>query len=332
MPQKEIDQIHPKESAGRLMVANVPTIEETATVEDVEKLLIKEAKHFETINYIYVLTPQKKLKGVISIREVFLSPKKTAIKELMSKRPISVRAHTDQERVAFLALEHSLKVVPVVNKNDIFLGVVDNDKILEILHTEGVENMLRLGGMTKMKVSRYDNIFTLSIWTSIKHRLPWLIIGLLGGLGAASVVNAFEEVLARNLILAAYIPLIVYMADAVGTQMEAFIIRDLATDPELKLGKYFLRQAWIVILIAGFTGLMLYGISQLLYHDHRVSLVLVIGLFCAILSSLITGLLVPYTFGKLKLDPANASGPIATIIQDVLSILIYFWIASFILL
>lgn len=328
--KQEKNTNHPRESAGRLMVSNVPTVEETATVGDVEKLLLRETKNFETINYIYILTPKKKLKGVISIKEVFLSSKKASVKTLMSKKTISVRAHTDQERAVLLALEYHLKAIPVVNKNNTFLGVIPNDTILETIHAEGVENVLHLGGV--MKMATFDNIFHLSLKASIKHRIPWLIIGLLGGIGAAGIVSSFEEVLSQNLILAAYIPMIVYMADAVGTQMEAFIIRDLAINPDLKLGSYFLRQFLIVIILASLISLGMYLISQILYHDHKVSLVLVIGLFCAILSSLFTGLLVPYLFGKLKLDPANASGPIATIIQDVLSILIYFGLASWILL
>lgn len=318
-----------KESAASLLIDNVPVINQSATVEEIQQLLHQQAKNLETISYIYLLDQQKKLAGVVSIKDIFSSTPKTFLRSLVSKDVISVRPHTDRERVAMLALKHNLKAVPVVDKNNLFLGVVTNQTISRILHEEGIENMLRLGGVLPHQT--YDDIFHLSVITSLKHRLPWLLIGLFGGIAAALIVDSFELVLKKNLLLAAFIPLIVYMADAVGTQMEAFIIRDLAINPKLKLLKYFSRQAFIVLLTGGLISVILYGISLILYHDPAVSLVLATALFCAIISSLITGLLIPCLFDRLKLDPANASGPVATVIQDVLSIIIYFTIAQMIL-
>jgi magnesium transporter len=321
---------HPAESAGHIMVTNVPTIHESATVGDAEQLLLKETKNFAAIDYIYVLDNKKRLAGVIPIKEIFRSPKHIALKSFPTKEMISVRPHTDRERVALLALKHNIKSVPVIDKEDLFLGIVPYDAILGAMHAEGVENILRFGGVSSH--GSFDDIFHLPILVSLKHRLPWLILGLLGGIATAAIVGSFEEVLSKNIILAAFIPLIVYMADAVGTQMEAFIIRDLAINPELKLLKYLLRQALIVVLIGLLVSAIMYGISLFLYHDPNISFVLVAALFCAIVSSLITGLIIPYAFEKLHLDPANASGPVATIIQDVLSVIIYFAIASLVLL
>ena len=312
------------------MVTNVATAEENQKIEAIKKLLLKKKNGFSSLNYIYIVNSNGVLKGVISLRELLEANPHKPIKTVMQKRVVSVRPHTDQERAALLALEHHLKSIPVVDKNNHFLGILSTDTIFNVLHNEGVENIMRLGGVTKG--AKFDDIFNLPLRTSIIHRLPWLLIGLLGGLMAAIVVNSFEDLLAKNLILAAFIPLVVYMADAVGTQMEAFIIRDLALHPDLKFLSYFLKQALIVLVIAAIISGATYLISDLIYHNSSVSLVLMWGLFFAILSSLVTGLLVPYFFGRIKMDPANASGPIATTIQDVLSIVIYFAIATLILL
>lgn len=320
---------YPSESAGRLLIKNVPVIDEHSTIDHIRRMLAKDSKNFETINYIYAVDKNQKLKGIVSVRDIFSADKDLPIKRLFPKKIISVRAHTDQEKVALLALQHNLKSVPVVDKDDCFLGVISSDRILKIIDTESVENTLKMGGV--IQHGSFDNIFNLPLLTSLKHRLPWLILGLVGGFLAAGIVNQFEDVISKNLILAAFIPLIVYMADAVGTQMEAFIIRDLAIDPKLSFAKYFSRQTFIVLLIAVLVSFLLYGASLLLYKDAAVSIVLSVALFCAILTSLMTGLVVPYLFGKLNLDPANASGPIATIIQDILSVLVYFVIASMIL-
>lgn len=317
------------ESAGRLMISNVPTVHEDMNVAQIEKLLIEKAKDFETINYIYILDGAGKLTGVISIKEVFHSPKTAIAKSLSPKKLITAHAHTDQERAAHLALKNNLKEIPVVTKDNTFLGVVPNDTVLEILYQEGIENMLRLSGVTQMPP--YDNIFKLPLIVSLKHRVPWLIVGLLGGILAAGIVSQFEATLSKNLILAAFIPLVVYMADAVGTQMEAFIIRDLAVDPALSFAKYLGRQASIVLIMGiGISGL-LYAASLMLYRNPEVSFVLGMALFFAILTSLVTGLIIPFIFSKIRLDPANASGPIATIIQDVTSVLVYFLVAALIL-
>lgn len=313
-----------------LIIRNVPVFNEKETVSNVFRKIVKDAVKYNTLDYIYIIDDYKHLVGVISIKEIFKSPKSTSLNFFKNKKVISVRIHTEQERVAMFALKYNIKAVPVVDKEDIFLGIVTYDEILKIMHKEGVDNILRFGGI--LSTNTQDDIFTLPLLTSIKHRLPWLVLGLIGGILAAVIVGSFEKVISYNLILAAYIPLIVYMADAIGTQMEAFIIRDLALKPELNLSKYFLRQAFIIFILSIILSTVIYFITYFLHSDIKISLVLSLALFCAIVSSLFTGIVIPYFFEKLGFDPANASGPIATIIQDVVSIFIYFSIASYILL
>lgn len=173
-----------------------------------------------------------------------------------------------------------------------------------------------------------DNVMRLSFKKSFKHRFPWLMIGLLGGILAAHIVTSFENVLSENLILAAFIPLIVYMSDAVGTQMEAFVIRDTALHSHLNFVKYFFKHFLVTAFIASILGLTLFVYSLIFNKETKISIVLSISMFLSVLSSVLTGLLLPRLFTKLKLDPANASGPVATILQDILSVLLYFSIAS----
>jgi magnesium transporter len=175
-----------------------------------------------------------------------------------------------------------------------------------------------------------DYVMKLSASTSIKHRLPWLILGLIGGITASHIVSSFEEILQKNLILAAFIPLIVYMSDAVGTQMESFVIRDLAIH-KLKFLKYFAKQLLITASIALLLGLTLFAYTIITQKDPRIALVLSASMFASITSSVLTGLVFPLLFNKLRFDPANASGPIATIIQDIVSVTIYFSVASYLL-
>ena len=173
-----------------------------------------------------------------------------------------------------------------------------------------------------------DDVIHMSVTKALTHRLPWLLIGLLGGIFSAKIIENFEKTLEQNLILAAFIPLVVYMADAVGTQMEAFIIRDLAMHPRMKFSKYLIKQLLTVSTMGILLSGSLFIISIFLYNSTSMALVLSLSLFVAILSSVVTGLFIPYFFERTRLDPANASGPIATIIQDIISVTIYFIIAS----
>ncbi len=327
--ENNLSKKYPLETAGRLMTDKVPVVKQESTIVDVENLLLKKTVNFDTINYIYVVDDNNKLKGAISVKEVFRAPKTASVKKFLPPEIVSVRAHTDQERVAFLALKHNIKAVPVVDKDDHFLGTVVSDDILRILDSEAVEDILRFGGL--IQKGSFDNVFNISLARSLKHRLPWLILGLLGGLLAAGVVTHFEDILSKNLILAAFIPLIVYMADAVGTQTEAFIIRDLAITPKITFLKYFVRQFSIMFLIGIIMSLCLFIISLVLYGDFLISIVLGTAILFAILSAVFTGVVIPYLFSKIRLDPANASGPIATIVQDILSVILYFSVASWLL-
>lgn len=322
--------LYPPESAGRVITINVPAVSAEATVADIERLLLKRAKDFNSINYVYVTDANHRLVGVISLKEVFQQPKLTLAKDVMVTQLITVHPHTDQERVVHLALAHDLKAVPVVDKDGGFLGAVLSRTLLHTLYREANEDLLRLAGV-KHPESTFDNVLKLPITKSLEHRTPWLLLGLLGGVLAAGIISQFEATLQKNLILAAFIPLMVYMADAVGTQMEAFIIRDLAVNPSLNFFQYLKRQFTVVCLIGLLTSGLLLAISLVLYKDMKVAVVLALSLFIATASSVLTGLVIPYLLGRLKQDPANASGPIATIVQDILTVTIFFLIASWLL-
>ena len=324
MEEKRI--VYPPKTAGRLMTIKIPKIKNNITISDIEKFLVKETKNLETINYIYIIDSNEKLKGVVSIKEIFRSPKNTPVKNIMSRDVIMVKSYTDQEKAALLALKYNLKALPVVDKNGKLLGVVPSDQILRILNQESIENILRFGGVVTNQKS--DDIFKLSIFQSLKHRIPWLIIGLFGSLVIAKIISGFEETMANNIILASFIPLVVYLASAVSTQMTAFVIRDFALNQKNNFNKYFFRQSSIVLLIGIILSFIFFIFSLLLYNQTKISLVISISLFITILSSVLTGLIIPFLFGKMKLDPANASGPMATIAQDTLSIVIYFSFAS----
>jgi magnesium transporter len=317
-------------AAIHLVTKEIPVAKSNATVAEIQGLLDSDINKFSTINYIYIIDKAKKLIGAISIKDLYGSHKSIKAKDLLSAELVSVSPETDKEKVAMLALEKSLKAVPVIDEYGFLLGVISSDDILKILHDESVENLLKLSGVSQKEPYNLD-IFSFSIFKSLKNRLPWLIVGLLGGLLAAFLISFFEGVLNENIILVVFIPLIVYMSGATCSQMQACIIRDLALSGSINFLKYTIRHARVVFLISIIISILLYFLVLLLYGDSSVAFVLCVSLFFAIITSILTGIVAPFMFYKLKMDPANVSGPIAIIVQDILSVFVYLFTAYILL-
>lgn len=165
----------------------------------------------------------------------------------------------------------------------------------------------------------------------IKIRLLWLVVGLITSLLVSKYINNFEEMLEKYVLVAVFIPLIVYLADAIGTQMESIIIRNFVEEKKFDLSIFLKKQILIIIPIGIILSVVGYIGSFLMYRDLLVSLGLSLAIFASSLSSLLTGIIIPYMFWKLHEDPAEASGPLATVIQDSISVFIYFIIFSMIL-
>jgi len=235
----------PIESAGGRMTENVPLAFPEERILDVKKMLFEKMKELETINYIYVVDKEKKLLGVFSIKEVFQKPGETRVKEIMQTKIVRAHPYTDQERVAILALTHNLKSIPVVDRDGRLLGVVPPDIILEILHSEHIEDILRSAGVQN---SVYFPARVMKVPAGIlaKARIPWLIVGLFGGIFAAQIANFFEAPLSTHFTLIAFIPLILYMSAAVGAQTQTLTVRNLALNFEFSFKNTFQKKSRLV--------------------------------------------------------------------------------------
>jgi len=326
MPQPR-KKVYPKNSAGRLMNTQVPVVSVHATVGDIQKILSEQATSFDTINYIYLTDAQRILKGVVSIRELFGVPGNTPARTLSSKPVVTAHAYTDQERVVLLALKHGIKAVPVVDKQGSFLGVVPSDTILNVLHSENIEDVLRFAG-----AGTFDNpardIMSTSVITHFRKRILWLIVGLVGGMVAAGVVSIFESSFAEQLVLVAFIPAVVYMADAVGSQTQMIFVRSMAVDHAFAMRSYIWREIRINLLLSSVLGVLMFLLSYLWLGLPTVSIILGISIALTIVVSMMIAIGLPWILQKCKQDPAIASGPPATVSRDILSLVIYFLVIA----
>ncbi len=314
-----------KESAGSRMINKVPLCSINDKIVDVRDRMFKEASSLETINYVYVVQ-QNKLVGVFSLKEIFQRKDNESVINFMIKDIVKIKPEQDQERAAYLAIKHNLKAIPVVDKNNMFLGVIPSDIILSILHEENIEDLFLSVGLNK-KDGFSNRIIDAPVKLLAKIKLPWLIVGLFGGILAAQVTTLFEEPLKSHFILAAFIPLIVYMADAVGSQTQTLFIRNLTIN-NFSHKKYFIKEIKVGLLISIVLSLIIFVIASLLAKQILIGFILAVSLFLTILTAIIISMFIPNLLFKLGKDPALGSGPFGTIIADISSLLIYFIVAS----
>lgn len=319
-----------KESASKILTNNVPTALEKDSIEITRKNFLKNASSFESINYVYVLNEEKDLVGVISIKDILTCSGDLKVSDIMIKDIVSARPSTDREKVALSALKNNLKSIPIIDKYGKFLGIVTSDVILDTLYKESTEDILLAGGISVDESIK--NLSTASAFKLFKARIPWLIIGLVGGILAAQVIGIFKQTLESLIVLAFFIPIIVYLSGAVSTQSATILIRGMVMNNNLSIKKYFLREAGVGCILGAFLGILLFFISYFGWGNLGLSIILFFSVFFGVIFSVFFAVIIPFIFWKLKKDPAIATNPLVTILSDILSVTIYLLIAKILLL
>lgn len=312
------------ETAGSLMVRHVPTAFPSATVAGVTASL--QGKLFDSCDTIYVLDDRGRLAGIVPIARLYAARPEDRIEAILRSRVTSVTADTDQERVASLAIIHGLTAVPVTDDEYRLIGVVPPPALYSVLRHEHVEDLHRLAGIRREN-HQAQNAIEAPPMRRVRDRLPWLLVGLAGSVLATGVVAWFESELQSKLAIAFFVPGIVYLADAIGTQTEAIAVRGLSLSHE-PIGNLIwgeLRTGFIIGLVLGALSLPMIWV---VFGDFYLGLSVALALVAAGMAASTIGLVFPWLLAKLGKDPALGSGPIATIVQDLLSLVIYFGIAA----
>lgn len=312
--------------AGLSICKKFLSVMNTETVGNVKNILVNCAKDLEIIDYIYIIDNTGILKGVVSIRELLQSDADIQIDKMIKRKPITVNYFTDQERIIYLVLDHELKAIPVVNNENHLVGVVPYRAIINIFHNEFREDILKSGGIHH-HIKEIEDITT-PAKRLIKARLPSLIIGLFGGLLAAYVVRGFEDILSSYLTLAAFIPVIVYLSDAVGTQSQTLIVRMIALEPNFSFRNYMSREIKIGSILGITLGVILFTVVFIGWLSITIGVIIGISIFFSMLFQAFVSTSLSILLTKFRIDPAISSGPITTIMSDITTLVIYFSIAT----
>lgn len=309
------------------MTSSVPIVQPHDSIRSVQELVMRRAAEFETINYIYVVDERGLFKGVMSLRELFRAPQGTQIHQVMQKDVSFVHEHSSDERAAVLAIQKNIKAIPVVSKDGVLLGVVPSDAILTILHEEHIEDALRFAGIHMFDGSA-RGFLQASIFVHIRKRILWLLLGLFGGIGVAVFIESFKAVLEVELALAAFIPMIVYLADAVGGQTQAIFIRSISFGMNALIFRAMLREFAIGSFFACLFGIVAFGATAFWQGLGMVAIIVGLSVFATTVIAMVIAVLLPWLFIRRGIDPAIASGPLATVLRDMMSVAVYFGIAT----
>ena len=318
------------DSAGSVMTKETFILNQNTTI----KAAIAQLQSYpenEKVFYVYVVDDREKLMGVISLRNLVTSKNTKKLREIMIKDIHAVTSDTDQEEVAKIVAQYNYLALPVVNKQNRFLGIVTIDDIVDIIRQEASEDFLQMAGVGKDR-----EILLKSPLENAQSRAPWIFASLIGGICAAAIIESFGELLKEMIVLAAFIPVIIGMGGNIGTQSSTIVVRGLATGRVDVSNAINLMVKEIIVgaILGALYGMLIGFTAEFIAGSEITNLGLVIGLSiaCSMTIATAVGASVPLLLKKLDFDPAISTGPFVTTAIDILGVALYFIIATSILL
>ncbi|MFZ5477909.1 MAG: magnesium transporter [Myxococcota bacterium] len=312
---------HP-DTAARHVLTRVPVARPDDTVAGV--LAALPGAH-DTVDTVYVLDAERRLLGRAPLAEVLAGEPGARIATLLRPAP-SVPTTEPPGELLQHVLHHAIAEMPVVDAEGRFVGVVPSGVLMRMLRREHVEDLHRLAGITR-EAAQVREALGEAPTRRVRHRLPWLLVGLAGVVLSAGVMGRFEDALADHVAVAYFVPGIVYLADAIGTQTEAIAVRALSL-ARMPLSRMLVGELWTGALVGGVLAGILGPVVWLGWGDARLAAAVAVAVLVAGAIATTIGLLLPWVLHASGRDPAFGSGPLATIIQDVLSLLVYFGAVS----
>lgn len=314
------------DSAGGLMAKELVKVNENWNVLTCVKEMRAQAENVTRVHSIYVVDDEDKLKGRLSLKDLLTTSTKSHIKDVFIKNVDSVNVNEDPEEVARIMSKYDLEAIPVVDEIGRLVGRITIDDIIDVIKEEAERDYQMAAGISQ-DVEADDSILDLT-----KARLPWLILGLFGGAGAAVIMGGFEEMFREYTVLFLFTPLIAAMAGNVGVQSSAIIVQGLAND-DIKgsIGSRLIKEMLLALLNGFILSCLLLIFTWIWKGDFLTSLAISISLIAVIVVAGFIGTFVPLFLDKRGIDPAIATGPFITTSNDIFGILIYFSIAKLIL-
>ena len=325
---KEIEELltYDEDSAGGLMAKELVKVNENWSVLKCVREMRMQAEKVTRVHSIYVVDDLDKLKGRLSLKDLLITSTKTAISEVYIPNVDFVNVHDNLDEVSNKMRKYDLEAIPVVDNDNVLLGRITIDDIVDVIKEEADKDYQLAAGLTQ-DVEADDSILQLT-----KARLPWLFLGLLGGVGAFLIMQMFENTFSENAILFFFTPLIAAMAGNVGVQSSAIIVQGLANDDvKGSINSRLIKEMLLATLNGIVLALFLFLFVWLSVGNINTALAISVSLVAVVIVAGLIGTFVPLFLNKQGIDPAIATGPFITTSNDIFGILIYFMIAKIIL-
>ena len=297
-----------EDTAGGLMGTEMVIVKENWSMPECLREMRIQAEDMDEIYYVYVVDDDERLRGVFPLKKMITSPSVSKVKHVMKKDPVSVHVDTPIEEVVQIIEKYDLVAVPVVDSIGRLVGRITVDDVMDEVR-EQAERDYQLASGLSQDVESDDNVFR-----QTTARLPWLLIGMLGGIGNSMILGNFDSTFAAHPEMALYIPLIGGTGGNVGTQSSALVVQGLANS---SLDSVALINASIISLLVYIYNFIRFGATATVSYSVSISL------FAVVMFASIFGTLVPMTLEKLKIDPAIATGPFISITNDIIGMMLY---------
>ncbi len=314
------------DTAGGLMAKELVKVDENWTVTQCLNEIKQQAENVSRIHSIYVVDEYNKLKGRLSLRDLMMAQSKKNISQIYIPKVDFVNVNTDTEEVARIMQKYDLEAIPVVDESSRLKGRITIDDIVDFIKDEAEKDYQMAAGISS-DVEADDSIFELT-----KARLPWLVLGLLGGLGSVYIMEGFEDALEKYSRLFYFTPLIAAMAGNVGVQSSAIIVQGLANDNvKGSLLNRLLKEVGLSLINGIALSLLVILFGSITGLEQAFSLTIAISMLCVIIFAALIGTFIPIILDKKGIDPAIATGPFITTSNDIFGIFLFFYISKTIL-
>jgi magnesium transporter len=311
--------MYDEETAGGLMQLELVAAPDTDTVSSVIDRIREAGGDVGDIDHVFIVDANKTLRGVVSLRALLLARSEASIEDLLENPRLVVRVDEGQEAVAQKFQKYDVRAAPVVDSQNRLLGRITVDDIIDVLHEETDKDFYRLAGSSE------EEIYTSGVVRTAALRLPWLLFNLIGGFVTSIILTHFEASLLKTVALVTFVPMVMSLSGAVGSQSATITVRGLAMG-RIATGqvlKSLIKEQKVTAFMALAFGLTIALISGSMHSALRLGLAVGLSISVAIVVSAFLGAVTPIFFRSVKIDPALASGPVVTSANDVVSLLIY---------
>lgn len=325
--RKMINQLlnYPDDSAGSIMTTEYVDLRENMSVTEAMAHIKKTGIHKETIYTCYV-TDKRRLVGIVTAKDLLIADDDTLIKDLMETEIISVTTHTDQEEVAQIFTKYDLLALPVLDTDNLMVGIVTFDDAMDVMVDEATEDITKMAAINPSEKTYFET----SVFKHAMNRIPWLLILMFTSIITGTIITRYENAFAAIPLLVSFIPMLMDTGGNCGSQSSTLIIRGIALD-EIHFKDIFrvIFKEFRISLIVGAALSVTNGLRIFIqYRDPALALVIALSLIGTVMMAKIVGCILPLVAKKVHLDPAIMASPLITTLVDTFSILIYFNIAT----